>query len=237
MGLVPVGLGPFWAGSLWSWVRLGLGPCGAGSVWGWSIWGWVCVGLDQQGHDPTGLSADLGDHSHSIWDGFNPGVLWERGWTMDSLCSWIPELPRTGQGCSSGAAAHHIIPGFTPAIAMSTRTSPAGATSSFGVLMWRSSLARCTKRKMLPDVCGNLGNPSLPPPCQVLEQPMACPALPWPLPQLGIINLAPRAMLVWLSCPCQAATGGLCGRALRHLSAASCLPSHQVTALLLSNKK
>lgn len=68
------------------------------------------------------------------------------------------------------------------------------------VLMWRSSLGRCTKAKMLHDVCGNLGNPALLPPCWVPEQHMVCPALPWSLPQLGIVNLAHSAMLVWLSC-------------------------------------
>lgn len=98
-----------------------MGVCRAGSVWGR-----ISRIMTPQGSQALGITpTPFGMAS-------TPGMLWGRGWTVVILCSWIPALPRNVTGCSSEAAAHHSSSGSIPAMAISTRPFPAGATSSSG---------------------------------------------------------------------------------------------------------
>lgn len=135
------------------------------------------MGLDHQGHDPTGL-AGLGDHSHSTQDGFSPGMLWERGWA--SLFTLVDSRAAqgwnvTGHGCSPEAAVPSQQLWLHPCHGSQHQAFPCRSHLQLWpeVLMWKSSLGRCTKAKMLRGVRGNLGKP----PCWVPEQHMLCPAL------------------------------------------------------------
>lgn len=189
------------------------------------------MGQDQQDHDPTGLSG-LGDHSHSIWDGFNPrhalGERLDRGYFMLLDPSAPQECHRVlfRSSCPSQQLWLH------PCHGNQHQALPCRSHLQLWpeVLMRKSSLGRCTKAKIPRDIHGNIGNPAL-------QLPAGCLSSPWcalASPTAGNHQCGTQCGYPAL---CQAATGRLCGGALTHLSAASCLPSHQATALLLPNEK